>query len=283
MGGLGDNIYQRPLVRHFAEAGPVWLSTPYPEIYADLENVRPVRWATLDLRCQMKNMERQSADTWHLPPAAVRQVRLLYALRDMRSSISSELETHAGVRLPGLTMDLPDFGAPPLEAPYAVIRPATVRREWSNPARNPRPQYLNEAAKVLRRGGLKVVCVADIDGRREWLEGELPDADVYWIRGELDTTRLLALVQHASVVVGGVGWLVPAALADRVPAVIVGGGVGGHNAPEVLVDRRMDAGRMRFLLPDRYCRCRNNRHQCEKTIRDFPSRFSAALAEVTDA
>ncbi|HEX6941043.1 MAG TPA: hypothetical protein VF158_16620, partial [Longimicrobiales bacterium] len=167
------------------------------------------------------------------------------------------------------------------DRPLAVIRPVTTRREWRNNARAPRPEYVAEAARMLRAEGYHVVAVADIEPPHEWLEGEMPEADLYRVKGELDTPQLLALVQNAAVVVGGVGWIVPAAIAARTPAVILGGGMGGHNAPELLIDPRMDASRIRWLIPDRYCRCRDRAHACPKTITDFDARFRAALDEAT--
>jgi hypothetical protein len=285
MGGLGDNVYQRPLVRHLcAQRGRVWLSTPYPELYADLPDVTPVRWATLDLRCQIKNMERQAPGTYLPAPPQAQTIRLLYALRDLKGTISTELERTAAETIPrgAFRFDLPSFSPPPVRfrRPYAVIRPATVRAEWPNPARNPDAAYLAAAARELRRRGFRVVCVADIDGKREWATAPLPVADRYLVHGELALPDLMALVQGAAVVVGGVGWIVPTAIAMRRPAVIISGGLGAHNAPGVLVDRRMNASRTRFLLPEPYCRCRDPRHACPKEIPDFPTRLSAALDAV---
>lgn len=280
MGGLGDNVYQRPLVAHLATTRDVWISTPYPELYEDLP-VRPVLWAGLGLRCQGKNMRRQPSSTWSRPPARCDRAQVLYALAALETSIVSEMERRVGTRAEPFRFDLPDFGSPPLAPPYAVVRPVSVRREWENTARNPDPSYVSRAAAMLREAGYRVVCVADLDERQERLVGELPEADRYWIRGELSTRELMALVASASVVVGGVGWIVPTALAYRTPAVIIGGGLGAHNAPHLLVDRRIDGSRMRFLLPEPYCTCRDKAHACPKTIPDFESRFRAALWEVT--
>jgi hypothetical protein len=279
MGGMGDNILQRPLVRFLTRSRSVWLSTPYPELYSDLP-VTPVHWNTLDLRCQLKNMARQPEGTYQPPPVRPDTVRIMYSLREIRQSIVQEMERCARAIARPFVFDLPSFEPPTLPWPrYAVVRPATVRREWMNTARNPLPEYLAQAAAILREM-MPVVVVADVDGKQEWMLDPAPKGDRAWLRGELDTPRLMGLVQNAAVVVGGVGWMVPAALAYRTPAVVIGGGLGGHNAPEVLVDRRMDASRMRFLLPDRYCRCRDTRHQCEKTISDLPTRFRAALGEI---
>lgn len=279
MGGLGDCIYQRPLLHHLCTERDVWLSTPYPELYEDLP-VRPVLWRGMRLRCQGKNMAAQPPGTWTVPPPRPERVEIVYALNMLERPIVAEMEARAGIRIADFRFDLPDAGPPPLSPPYAVVRPVSVRSEWRNTARNPRPEYVAEAAMILREMGHRVVVVGDLDETQEEGLLPIPEGDVTWTAGELDTRSLMALVRHASVVVGGVGWMVPATIAMGTPAVVIGGGLGGHNAPERLVDSRMDARRMRFLLPSPYCRCRDPRHDCPKTIPDFACSFRAALSEV---
>lgn len=281
-GGLGDQVYQRPLVRHLArERGELWLSTPYPECFEDVEGVHPVLWRAMKLRCQAKNMERTPSEVWRqVPTPQAERISISYAHRLPRRGVLAEMEESARTRIKEFRFDLPDFGPSPVPGRYAVIRPASVRTEWRNYARNPDPEYLCQAADLLRELGLRIVVVGDIEPPEEELVGTMPDGDVHWTRGQLTTRELFALVRHASVVVGGVGWLVPAAMAYRTPAVIVGGGLGRHNDPSLLTDSRMGERPIRFLLPDPYCRCGDLRHACPKTIPDFPDRFLQALGEV---
>src|SRR5215468_4237098 len=65
MWGLGDNIYSRPFVRVLAREHDIWLDTPWPELYADL-NIKFVR-GTRRLRTQQKNILRQTPDRWSIP------------------------------------------------------------------------------------------------------------------------------------------------------------------------------------------------------------------------
>jgi hypothetical protein len=278
MHGLGDAVYQRPFLRAQSEVRQVYASTPWPEIYSDLPNVHPVRVASR-YRTQTKNLTRLAAFPWEQPPRDCDRAQFTYSLQKP-GTICQEIERHVGLAGRPFVFDLPDFGTPPLAPPYAVIRPVSVRREWMNTARNPDPAYIAEAARLLRAAGYTVACVADI-AAAETLVGEMPEADVYWTAGELEQPALFALIQHASVVVGGVGWIVPTCLAYRTPAVIVCGGLGQHNAPGRMIDPRMDGSRVRFLLPDPYCMCRAPRHECRKVIPDFAQRFEAALLEVT--
>jgi hypothetical protein len=152
------------------------------------------------------------------------------------------------------------------------VRPVTVRSEWKNEARNPRPEYVAEIAAELMATHT-VVAVADLEAGQEWLVGELPPAHHYFVRGELKVRELLALVRAADVVVGGVGWIVPAGLALHVNTFVVLGGHGGHNAPNKITDPRLDLSRIGFAMPSRFCKCTNMLHACDKTISDPIGQF----------
>jgi hypothetical protein len=92
----------------------------------------------------------------------------------------------------------------------------------------------------------------------------MPPHHQAFINGELDVLQLLALLATADVIVGGVGFIVPAAIAAKVKAFVLLGGQGGHNAPEKITDPRFDLTRIGFAFPDRFCRCSNMMHRCDK-------------------
>lgn len=283
MFGLGDGVYQRPFIRAQSEVRPVFIDTPWVELYSDLPNVHLLRPRSMAYRTQAKNLMRLRNFPWaQLPPGVMDRVRASYALV-APGSICDELERRIGLAGRPFRFDLPDFGPSPITAakPIAVLRPVTFRTEWKNAARSPRPQYIEEAATELRRAGYHVVLVADVAPPAEVLEGNLPEADEVYLRGELAMPQLFALIQHAAVVVGGSGFIIPVSIAFGTPLVVISGGQGGHNAPERVTDPRMDLSRVRFVLPDRFCRCTNPRHDCDKVISGFAERFSSALAEAT--
>lgn len=292
MGGLGDGIYQRPLVRAQAQQREVYLTTPWPELYADLAGVHPVRPFSMDLRTQKKHVARVPLRTWARVPNPHERRCLSYQLREPGRTILAEMESRMGaargpVPPAPLVFDLPDLGGCPVPVPsgkrLAVLRPSTLRAEWTNAARAPRPEYLFQAGQLLLEAGYHVVAVADIEPPQEWLEGKMPPASAYYVHGELTPPQVLALVQRAAVTVGGVGWLLPASVAAGTPMVCIAGGQGGHNAPEKVVDPRMGATRLRWIMPPRYCRCTRREHACSKEVPDFPSAFTAALAAATAA
>jgi hypothetical protein len=279
MGGTGDCVYSRPLVRQLVqERGEIWYSTPYPELVEDIPGVHPVRWGLMRLRCQSKSMDATPGSVWSkLPPGPLKEIRIQYYLHSLRRSVVEDMEWWTKEVIEDFRFDLPDFGPSPIEGAYVVIRPVSVRTEWMNSARNPDPKYVTAAARQLMARGYRVVCVGDLEDGQETLVGDLPPADTYLIRGELGTRQLFALIRHATLVLGGVGWIVPTCLAYRTTAVIIGGGLAQHSAPEFLVDRRMDASRMEFLLPDPYCWCRSSTHACKKAIPQFEAKLNAAL------
>ena len=108
--------------------------------------------------------------------------------------------------------------------------------------------------------------------------GDLPVADLVLVRGELSTMEALGLVAKADVVVGGVGWIVPAALALRRRAFIVLGGQGAHNAPSVILDDRVDSSLIGFAQPDRYCLCSDKGHNCDREITGLLEQFETWAA-----
>lgn len=274
MFGLGDNIFSRPFVRVAAAQYELYLETPWPELYADLD-IKFVR-GTRRLRTQQKNMALQAADRWSPPPRA-REIKVSYFDLTARSIIRSLECRWAVLKVafdPAL-FDLPDMGPSPVvsERPIAVVRPVTVRTEWRNEARNPRPEYVNVLAAELMATHT-VVAVADLAPDQEWAIGDLPPAHRYFVQGELAVRELLALVRDADIVIGGVGWIVPAGLALKVKTFVVLGGHGGHNAPAKITDPRLDLSRIGFAIPEAFCRCTNMLHNCDKMIADPLGQFS---------
>lgn len=276
--GLGDNIFARPFIRAAAQQYAVFLETPWPELFEDL----PVVFVRGErrLRTQMKNVLRQPAIRWTAPPHGIREVRITYGHAELqRSSIVAALETKfaaVGVRLPKQPRwDLPALGTSAIRGtnkPLALVRPVTVRAEWRNEARNPRPEYIAQLARMLMATH-EVIAVADLAGGHEWLDGPMPPHHRALLAGELDVRGLLALTAAADVIVGGVGWIVPAAVALKRRAFIVLGGHGGHNAPEKITDPRMPLSRLGFAYPERFCTCSIMLHRCQKTIPNLRDQF----------
>lgn len=281
MNGLGDSIYQRPYVRWLAGRHDVYLANSWPQLYADL----PVRFVRhpLRLRTQEKNVRALPPDTWSEPPPRTPRSYLGYELSDPRDNVFTDMDRHTGRRGP-IELDLPPLPPCPVESdrPIAVVRPVTERGEWLNQARNCDPRYVAEAAQILAAEGFHVVSVADLQRGIEMLRGPAPYADTVLHRGELAVDELMALVAGAAVVVGPIGWILPACLATRTPCVLVGGGHGKYNRPERLTDPRLDLRRVRWIMPRPQCMCADMRHRCHKRIAGFAPRLGRALGAIVD-
>ena len=261
MKGLGDNIYQRAFLKKMP--GPIYLDTPWPELVADLPHVHCVRPQT-NLRTQAKNIARHSS--WLMPPAKQPARHIRYGTEGIIPGMIASF----GV-MPG-EFDLPPLPPSPEQGKYVVVRPATVRSEWRADTRNPDPFYITYAAELASRRGYRVISVADIQDGQEWAVGQVPPADVRYHKGELPVEQLLALVKGAAAVIGGIGWLAPAALSAKVPAWIICGGQGGYNAPELITPKGQS--NITFAVPDNFCRCRLKMHNCDKRISDYDSKLT---------
>jgi len=253
--GLGDNFFQRAIVR---ELGPLHLMTSWPQLYEDLPQIKCVRPQT-HLRTQAKNAARPY-DKWCAAPNETQQ-RINY---NGQGSMLDSLARSAGLYKERLTFDGPPV-AKTDNHPYIVIRPATLRGEWMAAARNPKPEYLARTAEALSKH-YDIISIADIDGTNEYAVEPLPFAHETYHKGELPIEELLELVGNASAVVGGVGWLLPAAMAYKVPMLLLYGGWGQINGPDHVLDRRIDSSMIHQVFPDRFCMCNDRSHDCDKTI-----------------
>lgn len=258
--GLGDNIYERAFIKQLPK--PLYLDTPWPEIHADIPGVHFIRPQT-NLRTQAKNIARHA--DWIMPPGRQPTRQIRYGAEGIIPGMTACF----GV-MPG-EFDLPPLPPSPVEGKYVVVRPATVRSEWRADTRNPDPEYIIAAAAEAKARGYRVISVADLVDGVEWMVGDSPYADVRYHKGELPVEQLLALVKGAAAVIGGIGWLAPAALAAKVPAWIICGGQGGFNAPELICPAKST---ITFAVPDNFCRCKLKQHDCNKRISDYDSKLA---------
>jgi hypothetical protein len=266
MHGLGDNLYQRAVLQTMTRE--VWLSTPWPQFYGDLDHVRCLKPLT-KLRTQAKNAARGGFARNNRQTATRRWHYTADPKLSILESLSKEIGMPTPARMSGPSFDLPRM----FDEPYIVVRPVCHRAEWASDSRSPLPEYIAEAVEVLRRD-FKVISVADLEHDKEWALEPLPYADVRFHKGELPVEQLLSLVENASGLVGGVGWIVPASLSYQVPLLLVYGGWGLSNSPSRVIGS-IEASFIDQVLPDEFCMCNTNRHACDKRISDFRSRARA--------
>lgn len=272
MWGLGDNIYQRPFVRQLARNFEIILETPWPEIYSDI-GIKFVK-GDRRLRTQLHNMARQDQTIWYEKPCVAHAISIKYG----DSSFACGSIINAMERCFTTDFDVSLFNLPKQNdllnkpKPYILVRPVTERKEWFNSARNPLPEYIFEIVEQLK-DNYQIILIADLAHNEEWALPPLPFSHIQYLYGEISTRGLMELVLNAAAIIGPVGWIVPASLAANVPAFVVLGGQGAHNAPEKITDPRMDLSKIGFGVPDNLCMCNNMRHECIKTITSLNSQF----------
>lgn len=157
----------------------------------------------------------------------------------------------------------------------------TRRKEWESLARGCEPSYIQKSIWALKERGYQVVSIADCDGDNEWfLGGEPQGVDLAQHQGEGGMSRLMSLVTHADVVVGGVGFIVPMAIFARRNFFLIYGGRGAANGPAAVCHSSMPMENTEHVLPDNFCMCDHPIHDCDKTITDFEQRLSNFLGRI---
>lgn len=258
MNGLGDTIYHRPFVIEYLHHHNLTLDTKYPELFSDLE----VEFSSLD--------HPDIAPTYNTKDLRFRNI--LGNIGRFFPPLATNVD---------FTFNLPKFPRFLDHPKYAVIRPPTLRKDFYGPARLPRMEYIREATQILKSLGYATVGVAALKKDEEWLDGDPPEFCYDWMNGERTIPELMSLIEHASVVVGGPGWQVPAAWAYRTNTLILYGGAGKINRYSTLYDPRINFNRTAWVEPDHFCMCENIKHDCNKAISDFDEKFQMALWSMT--
>lgn len=276
--GLGDNIYQRPFIKTLCKTHEVYLKTPWVQLYKDL----PIKFVkdSTRLRTQNKNIIREDIDVEYVDHPSCPSIEPRYNPHELRNmSITMSLQKSYNC-LPD-TFDLPPFETIKIDTdkPICIVRPATVRTEWVASARNPLPEYIATAAKIAMEKYF-VISIADIDDKNEVGLQPLPEAHLTFNKGELTVEQVLGLIQKADLVIGGVGFIVPACIATKTNLFCIQGGNGGYNSVNVITDKSMDLSKIKFCRPDSYCICTISTHNCTKTISNFENKFKDYLNDI---
>lgn len=276
MSGLGDNIHQRSIVRHYlAQGREVWLETPWPCVYHDLD-VKMVPTGTR-LRTQVKNSQRERAKYARSRPAgAVDRARVSYPPQMVRDhgSVLAAMSAQVGVAVGDFRLPIPAawrkkaddvlkrIGAHSVGKPLLMTRPLVERTEWGGcSARNPDAAAYSELLNSIREDFF-TISVADLVPGKEWITGCDRDYDAAFHAGELDFETLAALTEMAALVFASPGFAVVLGQAVGTPTVVVHGGyedgtsftAGAQLSPTLIV------------TPVNPCNCFRHDHGCDKRI-----------------
>lgn len=253
----------------------VYLKTPFMEVYEDL----PVKFVRPEshLRTQAKNIER-SKYKYHTLPEHTPTIRPFYRSEQLRYMNMIDSLGMAYNCKPS-TFDLPNFKSKiKSDKPICVVRPATIRKEWNAASRNPDPYYIAKVIEFLKETHY-IVSIADLDGDLEYALEPLPYADLRLHEGELTTKELLGLIKAADIVVGGVGFIVPACISYGTRLFCILGGNGMYNSPNKITSESMDLSNVYFARPDNFCNCDSAQHQCDKWITDIKGKFDGFIEQ----
>lgn len=249
--GLGDSLHQRALVRSLLKDGrQVFVSTTWPAVYHDLP-VTLVR-APTRLRTQAKNAE-AGGFARSAPPAGCEVRHVQYGPETVRDcgGVLAAMSKESGIPCGNdFILPVPDSWMTDRirallksKRPIMVVRPLTVRAEWSNEARNPDPQAYSALYDAIR-GDYLTVSIADLEEGAEWLVPPNLPADVVFHRGELRFEELAVLFKHAALVFTAPGFSLLLAQAVSTPHVGVFGAyeraysfsAGAGNAPSLYIE-----------------------------------------------
>jgi len=148
--GLGDNIYLRPTIRELKKQfDNVYVRTPWPEIFEDLD-ILPVK-PNCTLRTQRKNED--NYHQWHDTPRGINVINPRYSIRTYRQGLNPCQAFERHVPSTKFDFSMPTFlDEQAIElsqdwGDFAIIRPCTVRKEWSAQARNCIPDYIKDCTR----------------------------------------------------------------------------------------------------------------------------------------
>jgi len=277
MGGLGDCIRQRAIIRQLMVKNSVVLESPFVSLYHDLiENGLTVIPKKTSLRTQEKNVRREAGKfskatvpsgrviTVNYPPSEVRRRGSVMAAM---CNVTSTNAAQADFRLP-----IPEEWHLRAEAwiknwrpskPIMIYRPLVDRpSDWGGcKARNPDHDAYAELFNSIR-DRFFVVSVADLVPGKEWIVGHQIKADAECHSGELEFETLAALTANAWMVFCSPGFAGVLSQAVGTPVAMV---FGGYERSKFFFDGAKDAPVLGIdpIIP---CECFSHTHRCKKEI-----------------
>lgn len=290
--GWGDCIFSRGVIRELCKTKDVYLETPLPDMFRDL----PVKFihTTTQYRTQAKIKPSDKIKFTTLP-IGIKKIKLHYDNDLISSTVMAMLLKQCDLPLDTkLKWDLPDFSDElnslnlniPVDKKLAIVRPATIRAEWKVITRPPNPQYLYWASHALVDYGYHVISVADLEPDVEWLHmGQDVFSHQKFYKGEVTMYALLELMKKADIVVGGSGFIVPAAVSANTNLFLILGGRLSYDGITKIIHPTMNLDRITWAMPANPCRCAIDVHPdgeptCNKYIPDIDSKFMEFMRQV---
>lgn len=272
MHGLGDNLHQRGVIRAILQTHDVWLETPWPCLYHDL-NVKLVSKGS-KLRTQAKNARREAARfEAGEPPADAERLRVTYppAMVRQHGSVYAAMSAQCGVPMGDFSLPVRQewfaradnlIASWSTDKPILIYRPLVERKEWGGcHTRNPDIAAYCRLIESIRERFF-VVSVADLVPDAEWMVSRPIPADATYHAGELDIEVLAGLFKRAALVFTSPGFAV--ILAQSVGTAVVGVFGGYENSKSFTAGEKYAP--CLWIDPIEPCQCFSHKHNCKKAI-----------------
>lgn len=291
--GIGDNIYTLGFVKVLAESNQVYIKTPLPAIYKDVPNIKFVKFDEGTYRTQQKSLINDSTKYSPLPKNIYKTYTPQYAGKELleNSIVGSfykqfDIPYHIPIewKLPSFESELGNFLSKiPKGRKIAIIRPATIRKEWLVSTRNANSNYIAWCCKILNEAGYYTIAIADLKNGEEWLADNIDvPAQLKLYKGELGIYGTLELFKHAEIVVAGSGFALPASVSSNTNLFLILGGRLLYDGISKTLHPSMNLNKVAWAIPDLPCKCALNEHNCTKTISTLDSDFFNFLRKVND-
>lgn len=273
--GPGDTLYMRPAVRALLAKldGPAALATCYPQFFHDME-LNFWRRPTV-LRIADHEYSRHPKGTF-LPIHKRSPCHYDFSYNHKHfadgCTIAQGIGRNVKLELPPEARDMTLAPKPEWldaarkivgDAPFAIIRRATLRAEWRAVSRNPAPGLIDLAAQRARAKGLKLVSVGWIKDQEEiYAESNKIEMDQEFDHGGLNLETVFGLTYLSRITITPQGFALPMAMSARAPVFVVYGGYVNHRH---LVDT-IHSDLVGYVEPENQCGCFEIAHECKKDI-----------------
>lgn len=276
-----------------AKTNQVYIKTPLPKIFKDVSNIKFIKVVEETYRTQQKSLNIDDTIYSELPKNIYKTYDPHYAgVELLDTSIVGNFYKQFNIpfteklewKLPSFDVDLSSIlNKVPKNAKIAIIRPATIRKEWQVETRNANPNYIAWCCKILNEAGYYTIAIADLQRGEEWLADNIDvPAQLKLYKGELGIYGTLDLIKHAEIVVGGSGFIIPATTSSNTNLFLILGGRLMYDGIGKTLHPSMNLNKIHYVQPANPCRCTLNKHDCNKAINDLDIKFFDFLRQIND-
>lgn len=288
--GFGDTFYCRSLVKSLAQRYlNIYVRTTLPEAFWDIENVKFVH-PTTPLRAQKKHLEQIDESQeykWETPPQGIEHKSWGSFISAWRHTEGDAVQNNPRGEESTTKYFVNDNGLQNFDFSFAVkkewieaareilkdldlkgkklciIRPPTVRKEWTNYSRTPKKEYFQLLIDKYKNDYF-FITLSNNKKDKEWFDGgKLNGIDKRYDHGELPITTLFGLVKIANMIITPPDFFSILAIATKTKCFCI---FGGCAKPDAIFDENMGLDNFRWVTPEPFCNCMRMNHKCHKKI-----------------